>query len=369
METMLDVKKLITGFLILALGASAAMWILSNANGTPGASSGTLAMETSPSSLTSNNAFLSANVAPQDVADLLASQPLSSSTEAALEQPGNLTGTLGNSLLNGLVAANPDGIQTDANNNQEINQSDDGAILSELQNNPATSNISIPDWDTEAANIPIHAVTATSETNVTDYSNALDTIFNNSFLQNGIQNMVSDTSGADPANISYVQSAVAGALNNVASLETPTNLRDFQKSFIKVLVYEKDSLSLVENSSTDPVKTSLILQGEEAKYNLALSDFENQFEKAQSLNGFSLGGKSDNGSKTPAFAFLETFFAIPTAHAVFGVGDVVIDPAVLARMILNYAYDVALQSPRMHLFPSCKTRFLLGLRAMGHQCL
>jgi PKD domain-containing protein len=358
METMLDVKKLITGFLILALGASTAAWILSGTQSAafvapPAQTAGTL-----PSSAPSSSAFLPSDVTPQDVVALLASQP--SSTETALEKPGNLTGMLGNSLINELVAENPNGIQTDTNNDQVVNQPDDNAILAELQGNPATSNISIPNWNTEAAKVPIRTIKSTSETDVAAYSNAIDNAFGNYFVQNGVQNMVSDTAGADPSNVNYVQSAVQGALNSIASTETPFNLQNFQKSLIKLLVYEKNVLSLAGNSNTDPIKTSLILQGEESKYNLVLNEFSNQLQQAQSLDGFSLGKTAGHGPQASAFAFLNTLFGIPTAHAFLGIGDVGVtfDPAVFGRLVLQYGYNIVLQIAKNALISFMQNRVL-----------
>ena len=357
---MLDVKKLIVGFLVLALGASTAAWILSGTNSAAFVAPAAQTAGELPSPASSSNAFLPTEATPQDVAALLASQNLSSSTETALEKPGNLTGVLGNSLINELVVANPNGIQTDTNNDQVVNQPDDSVVLARLQNNPATPKISIPNWDTEAAKIPVHTTKSTSDTDVATYSNAVDKALGDHFVQNGVQNMVSDTSGADPSNVNYVQSAVQGALSDIAPVVTPSNLQNFQKSLIKLLVYEKNVLSLVGNSDTDPIKTSIVLQNEESKYNVVLNEFKDQLEGAQSLNGFSLGKTTDPGSKTPVFAFLNTFLGIPTAHAFLGIGDVGVsfDPAVFGRLVLQYAYNIVLQIAKNTLISFMQNRVL-----------
>ena len=98
-----------------------------------------------------DNAFVNTTTSiPGDIADLLAGE-LPSSTEAALSDPNNLTAAVGNSLLDGLISANPDGIQTDDNNNGQINQPDDQVILAELSDSQSMQNIKAPNWDIEVA--------------------------------------------------------------------------------------------------------------------------------------------------------------------------------------------------------------------------
>jgi len=357
METMLDVKKLITGFLILALGASTAAWILSGTN-TAIPATQTAGVSSAPT--VDNNAFLPTDTAPQDVASLIASQSLSSSTEASLEKPGNLTGALADSLLNNLVASNPDGIQTDANNNQTVNQPDDNAILAELQSNPAASQISIPNWDVEAARVPIQTTNSVSETAAANYSGAVDQIFNNSFVQNGVQGMVNDAAGGDTANAAYIQSSVTSALNSSAKLQTPANLADFQKSLVKLLVYEKNSLALAANANADPVKTSIVFQNEQLKYNVALGDFQNQFEKAQNVKGFSLGGTVGK-NESNGIAFLNSLLGIKTAHAQW----LTFDAANFGQLILHYVNNIILQILKNVLISFIQNKVLRWISGSG----
>lgn len=330
---MLDVKKLITGFLILALGASASAWILSN---TQKATNNPLQAIGSPASTTeNNNAFVAGDATPEDVIALLS---LSSSTEATLEQPNNLTGALGNSLLNDLAVKNPDGIQTDTTGNEQINKPDDQAILAELQKNTTLSKLTIPNWDLEAAEVPVRLTASASPMNATAYSDAITKVFNDSFVQSGIQSIVSNTAGADPTNAKVARSSVEGALASAATINTPTNLGGFHKSLIKLLVYEKNTLSLAENVNADPVKTSIVFQNEQLKYNLALNDFKTQFEKAQSIKGFTFGAKIGE-KESSGVAFFNSLLGIKTAHAQW----LTFDAANLGEMILQYANNIILQ--------------------------
>ena len=54
---------------------------------------------------------------------------------------------------------------------------------------------------------------------------------------------------------------------------------------VKVLG-EKNALNLVQNADSDPVRTALIAQGEQDKYEAAIQDLQTQLQKAASVNGF-----------------------------------------------------------------------------------
>lgn len=125
-----DVKKLITSFLILALGASTSAWILSsNTSGSSGIFSNVQGQSAMQS--LGNNAFANTGGVPQDITDLMAEEA-ASSTEIALNDPNNITAALGSSVIDGLSSANPDGVQTDDNGNGQINTPNNEQMLAEL---------------------------------------------------------------------------------------------------------------------------------------------------------------------------------------------------------------------------------------------
>ena len=138
---MLDVKKLITGFLILALGASASAWILSGTNGQVAKilSANNTAQNATTSSLGDNAFYPSQNI---DVPT-----PPGETTPSST----NLTDGIADAFVNGIIAANPNGPQEDANGNASFTTPDDQTLADALQNEPSfqNQNIALPDWDTE----------------------------------------------------------------------------------------------------------------------------------------------------------------------------------------------------------------------------
>ena len=115
---MLDVKKLIAGFLILAIGATASVLIFSSLANQKTESN--IAENTNPSPV-GNNAFL----AQQTGANL---------TPEITNDPNNLTGALTDTMLNGIMNANPQGPTTDANGNQVMSQPNQAQMIAALSN-------------------------------------------------------------------------------------------------------------------------------------------------------------------------------------------------------------------------------------------
>ncbi|MGB7957696.1 MAG: PKD domain-containing protein [Minisyncoccia bacterium] len=315
---MLDVKKLITGFLILTLGASASAFILSNTNSPQ--VSGALSANTSGQAATtpplSNNAFNQSNNA--DV--VLPSDETASST--------NLTDGVADAFVNGIVAANPNGLQEDANGNPIVTTPDDQTLSDALQNEPALQNpnLTIPNWDQEVKNfegkikvIPYSTTTAVA------YVTSVSNLVNSQLIQTGLSNMAQDEN-AMPANgatvITAGQSASSNMLSSALALSTPAPLVAFQKSFIKLLVYEQNLASLVqnENNSADPAMTVAVLQAKESDYQNAVQDFNTQGQALiTSLNNTAYGSPQD--STSGLLSLVNTILFINKAHAQWSVFD------------------------------------------------
>jgi hypothetical protein len=321
---MFDVKKLIGGFLILTLGASAAAWILSNNTIAP---SGALSGAQNPDSAQSlNNAFANATSSvPQDITELLAGE-LPSSTEAALNDPNNLTAAMGNSLLDGLVSANPDGIQTDDSGNGQIAQPDNQEILAELSQNAAAQNIQVPNWDTEVAQYEASMKISSkpSSKDIRNYMLSFNNINDKYFAQTGLLQAAENASTTDaaalldPSMITASVTDLSGALNDTLQMNVPAPFVAFQKSFIKLLVYEKNVASLSNTMASDPARSVLALNFEESNYNNAIDNFNtarNDLLKSKDLVSL-LSDPSDNNSlRESVVAFVDNIFSIQSANA------------------------------------------------------
>jgi hypothetical protein len=331
---MLDVKKLITGFLILALSASASAWILSDI--TNSSSSVVSAVQGPVATQPLNNAFVNTTSSiPGDIADLLAGE-LPSSTESALSDPNNLTAAVGNSLLDGLISANPDGIQTDDNGNGQINQPDDQAILAELSDSQSMQNIKAPNWDIEAAQdqAKIKSSPTSSYQSMANYLNAFSDINNKYFVQSGLQQIadVASTANnsavvADSSVITTANAAIPQALADAMRLTVPAPFITFQKSWIKLLVYEKNTAGLLNAIPTDPARTILALTLQQNNYAAATNEFEAALQKILQEEKFSTGSET---KKNGVIVFMEKVFSIGIANAQPAVSVPVFDAAHLA---------------------------------------
>jgi hypothetical protein len=365
---MLDIKKLITGFLILALGASTAAWILSSATNPQniGVSSvnGASYNTTTPSS--DSDAFYQSQVS--DV-------PMPSD-ETSSSSPNNLTDSVANAVVDGIVAANPNGFQTDENGNPSIAVPDDQTIADAIQNNTALNSITMPDWDTEVADLQGKIKTVSySSTTATNYATNVAGITNSQFVKTGLNGMAQD--GSLPSDESSVLSAgklaASHTLSGVLALSVPAPFVDYQKSLVKMLVYEKDLAELTQNISGDPALTAVILQAKENDYLDAIQQFNNQGQK---LNNALVAYGDPQNNAGALVSFLDSVFFINKAEAVIPVTDWLakVETALAstadisnawARFFATLAKDMALQIVKNMLMALVQQKVLAYIQGSG----
>ena len=362
---MIDVKKLVTAFLILGSAAAGSSLILATV-GAPASSSVTpVAAEqdtgaaAAPTALIGSNAFLpQSSGGTQDTGVDYASLPLVSDSA----DPSNLTDTLADAFVNGTIKANPSGLQDDGSGNAALASPDLQAVALAVASTTGADKMKLPDWALEADAQAIKKTTD-SAANVSSYSDLLNNILNKRFVSTGVGDLVSGQN-PDSSRAGYVKDQVQGALDDTLGLTTPASLVDFQKSLVKILVYQKNMLALAASVGNDPVKASLTLQSQESDYTAALSDFQNQMQAAQKIDGFSLMRMKTVQEKGPV-AFIKNLFGIPTAHALFGLGDIVFDPAVFGRMILDYVHNIILQILKNTLIALVQRKVLSWVQGSG----
>jgi hypothetical protein len=311
MREMPDLKKIITGFLILAAGASSSALILSNIGSQP--STNNAAQNANQVAAATSSPILSGNAfyPSQDIA----TNPDESEAATSTDDPNNLTDGMADALANSIVAANPNGIQTDANGNPQVATPDNQTIAAALQNEPAFQNVTVPDWDAEAAALQgqIKIVPFTLA-GVTTYITNFDDIVNKQIVKTGLSAMANAGSMPtdEPAVIASGASAASNMLAAALTVPTPTPLVDFQKSFIKLLVYQRDEAQLVQEDSQDPEMTASILQAKSDDYQQAIQDFNDQGNKLKSA--FSTG-ENTAGPQGGLLSFLDSFFSVHKAQA------------------------------------------------------
>ncbi len=335
---MIDVKKLITGFLILATIAVASGLTLSfvasqqpsgSAAATP--APGITINAGGPGAPFPKYAFVDTGSLQSNAAEVL-SETQTTSTAAIASDPTNLTNIFANSFVNNLEAANPNGIAANQSGTPVIATPNEQALVQGVTANPAVQNLVIPNWDLEAQSQLITISTSSSPTNIAQYSSALASLFNQNFVASGIQSDISNQN-ADPAILPNVESEVKNTLAATLSLQTPPKLATFQQDLVRVLVYEKNMAQLAQSANADPVKTALIYEGEKSKYTAAVADLQQQMGKASAL------GLSFNDPNSASVPFVAQIFGIQPAHAQW----LTFDATAFAQMMEEYINNIVLQ--------------------------
>jgi hypothetical protein len=322
---MIDVKKLITGFLIVATAAVCSGLIFSFVNITPSVAGTTttpqITIQGGNGTLADNtNAFLPTESDVDQVAAALAPDLASSNMFVSSTDPGNLTDALATEFVNGVVAANPNGPTTDSpDGNPVISTPNINALAASVASASTTQTIQIPDWDAEAESIPVSVIPSNSAA-LTSYGDAMNDVLNN-HLNSQVQGILNDqTDSASASDISYLESQMQEAVQDASSLKTPVAAKAYQESLLTDLVYQKNMLQLYTLAQTDPVKASLIFQQEDEKFSTVQ---ENLLNQAQILttNDLSLQQIPEGQHGDPLLSFVDDTFGIPKAQALLPVFD------------------------------------------------
>jgi hypothetical protein len=349
-----DVKKLITGFLIVAAAASSSALIISNTKpgGSVAAFDGNLAGATAP--LTEGqNAFV-----PSQNDILNAAADTNPQVAAALNNPQNLTTNYTEAFLNGVVVANPNGITTSTDSTGDIvtlNRPAVQVVAKSFAQSPAVKGLQLPNWDAEVA---AQKLNITDSANSGAYSDALNSSLEKNIIQGGVQSLVGQQ-GLDPSNFGAITPALKSVTQDIAQTPTPKNLASFQKSLVAALVYQRNMANLADLAQTDPVKASLIYQAESTKYDLVIQAFGVESEKASAKGLFSFRGGEQKSSRT--IALLETYFGIPTAHAQWPTWDM----PTFARWIKDEIESIIIQLLRNSLTAFIQQRVLKWIQGSG----
>jgi hypothetical protein len=236
---MIDVKKLITGFLILAVAIGTSALLVSfvtgsssnaNANDQTAMALGTEQPSSTP---VGDNAFLAQNAPSDDQGSptIVTPNPDDAITTSSDpdEDPNNLTDLFADSYLGGIIGANPSGPGVDANGNPAFTPPDPYGIANVVAEASATQELQIPNWDTEAASQPILIATSSNPASITAYDEALNDVTNNHF-NSQVQAILNDPDTADMDDLSYIGTQMQEALGDTLALETPPSLVHFKKT-------------------------------------------------------------------------------------------------------------------------------------------
>lgn len=357
---MAGVKKLIAGFLVVASGATIAALILSFA-GNPSSGATASGESETPQIIgvgSPDDAALGGNafVPPPVVSNEEAMAALATSSD-----PTNMTDAFANAFVNGVISANPYGPINESNGDPVIARPDTQTIAAMAAASPAVQNLTVPDWDFDAASHAIKATTSSSPDDIAAYSNALNAIANKYFVSTNLAQIV-NTDTPDPTQLPNVAAQIQGALNDVTALKVPAPLTAFQKSFVKMMVYEKNASQLAQNADSDPIRASLIFQAESDKYDAAIAELGAEMQKASALDGFSFGVKKT--SERGGVAFVNNLLRIPTAYAALPVLNI-FDTTGFAEWTKKFLNDLILQILKNTLISLIQRKVLVWIQGSG----
>jgi hypothetical protein len=348
---MIDVKKFISGFLVLALAAIASGFVLSYIGG----SSTTAQAPAGPqiiginatNSGASPGAFVDDASSSVSIAALQAELD-TSSTDVAANDPNNLTNIFANSLVSGFVAANPDGIGTDSNGNDQVNLPDANELAQDITSGSALQNFKAPDWGAQIGQQKIEVTDDNSTSTINLYASALGEVYQRYVGSTDIGSILGDDNPGDAVIVSNQTGEMAKTLE---SFHTPSSLAKLHASLVELLLYEKDYADVIQNETNDPIRASLTLQAEQSGYELAINNFKDQWQAVtgqQFPTSVSSNDNSDSIQSDPQtseiFSFINNLLGVPTAYAVAGVGDIVSDPVTELETTSEAGSDLTIAS-------------------------
>ncbi|MBU6500462.1 MAG: hypothetical protein KGJ89_01360 [Patescibacteria group bacterium] len=318
---MIDLKKLIGGFLVLAaIMSSAGLIFLDWQNNQTLTQQANISNQSQNyANLVPGNAFTDQYaVAPQitdnQTVNSAGSVAIKASDLPPAETTGNLTHDFADSFARQIVLANPSGPQQTADGQTSLNMPDQTSLLNQLTGAPEIQTLQAPDWIAEAKALTVNISDDNSVAAKERYITELDNIFNQYTTNQVITAFLEkDPTTANPSELQPVAETLAKAASSTQSITIPSTLVGFHKSLLAAIVYEKNFADMGVNVETtdDPVKTYLIAQAEKNVLPTVASDLQTEFEKAGLQKSLSVHQET----KTGVLAFINQLIGVKTAYA------------------------------------------------------
>jgi hypothetical protein len=137
---------------------------------------------------------------------------------------------------------------------------------------------------------------------------------------------------ATPQVVNSIQETLDEAVLKLKKAPVPEKLVEFQGAFLSMLMHERKMLGS-GNDDADLLRAAALYQLRRERLPEAIRAFQSASAKAKPLFAAATISGSSAG-----------LFSIPTAHAIFGIGDIVFDPAVVAEMILEFSYKAIIET-------------------------
>ncbi len=352
---MIDVKKFVSAFLILAALTASGVLLVNFSGRMPAAPTA--------GSITQNGSVPTNAFAPES-----ASLPNDASggtdiNAAITSDPNNLTNQLADSLLTNVITANPNGPQDDGSGDGLLTPPDPNAVIAGIDPN-VYRKVTIPDWDFEAAMLSAHTSVAASNSDIAHYASDVSSILGDV----NRQATAFDAQSTGEADLAALHSQTQTSIQKLASLTIPKDLASFHKNLVNVLVYQKNALALVESASNDPFRASLTLEAETPKYQVAAQKLQKAAQAAEASGVLSLLPKDSSNGENRLLAAVHSLIGIPTAHA-FIVFDPIADAQTTitaTQLILQIVKSALLQILKNTLITIIQNRVLGFIKNNGN---
>ncbi|OGY99781.1 MAG: hypothetical protein A2945_02180 [Candidatus Liptonbacteria bacterium RIFCSPLOWO2_01_FULL_52_25] len=307
---MVDVKKFITGFLILATLTSSLAFLFSNYAPTVALTES----EASPGLVFHDPPPLPDNVFVEPVPNIaphVAGATSENSNLIPAAPTSNVTESLARNVLQAIIETNPQG-PYDANGEMNITPPDVQMLLANVPNDPAVKKLKVPDWETEVKALPLVALENPTDNDVDHYNTALRGIFDAYFVQSDIVNFTGQ-SGTD---FDRLSGNLASALTAMQGTPVPAQFTAFHRSGMRVLFYMRNALELARGAEADPMQAALVFSVQERAYNRMVSDWSNEYLKVKIF-----GLISKNEPPSGFLATLHALLGVKTAYAQYPTWD------------------------------------------------
>ena len=307
----LEIQKLISIFLGLAILVSSAVFVFSDNLVNSYKSNYEKSLNNSSQNNSENSDVKNAFV--ESVKDLPPSYSTISLNDE-FQPSGNLTDDFASYAAREIVKANPNGPQIDENG-QNITIPD----IESLTTNFATSTLSkinLPDWDKEVNDVinKTKFVDDDSTNTLAEYLDNFNEISQLEIIDNNLLNKFEFDTNTSPEIISEVAyEKISNVFNKISNLTVPKKAENFHKNFIKLLVYQKNLLSVYQKINTDPLYVFYSIEKNQPVIDLSLENIKNESEKIK--NDLINQNNSSNTIKNK-FGFINIFiFKIQKANA------------------------------------------------------
>ncbi len=340
-----DIKKIITGFLVLSIVTGVLTLAVFNFTGSQPAASPNLISAVGENSLSVASSALVESLPETNVqAGMQTKNPAAVSTAGLAADNSNLTQNFARVFTQEVLDNNPGGPQTDLNGQQTLNLPTENYAQELIQKALATTTIEI-DEEIPASAIKIKSFYAPDD--LANYFESVNKILADVSSSTASLNIANQSS--TPEILTLSQLIFESAFQKLKDISVPQPLAEMHKTILKFFGNQNKVLEIASGYQSDPLKAVLVLQSNSQLVERDLGNFQNEFQKIKPVLASEnyLKNSRDDLSILQKLLGVEVAYAIPVtevgaalAAAIAQVADWVTS---LAKDAAQWAYDTALR--------------------------